>query len=371
MKWFLAALVAANVLIALLGALSKPVVTDITTRESNANQIKLVPTGEISPLAALTAPKAGSALPPTPDAPAPVAAPPTPPVTSLAAALAPEAAHSASPASTPSTPSAPAAALAPTPGKADAKPLPAAKPAASAPKAEPTKPEPAKPEPSKAETKPAAKPAEVKKPEPKPEPKPEAKPEAKAPAKAEAKPVADNKVAKLEPKPEAAKPEKTDAAKAKPKLMCYQSAELDSATATKLKAALNKAGLASKMQESVHETGRTGGKFWVYLPAQSNRDEVLKQSASLKDKGFDNYVVNTDGEHKNALSMGLFSQEDSAKAMLKRLNDSGYPAKLAPRGGTPVSSSTVRVDGLDEAASASLNKATAGLTGLKPTSCKP
>ena len=25
--------------------------------------------------------------------------------------------------------------------------------------------------------------------------------------------------------------------------------------------------------------------------------------------------------------MGLFSQEDSAKAMVKRLNDSGYPAK--------------------------------------------
>ena len=362
MKWFLVALVAANALIALLGALSKPVVTDITTRESNANQIKLVPTGEISPLAALTAPKAGSALPPKPDTPAQVA-PPTPPVTSLAAALSPEAAHSASPASTPSSP---AAALAPTPSKPDTKPVPAAKPAASAPKVEP-----AKPEPSKAEPKPAAKPAEVKKPEPKPEPKPETKPEAKAPAKPEPKPAADNKVAKLEPKPEPAKPEKADAAKAKPKLMCYQSGELDSATATKLKAALNKAGLASKTQESVHETGRTGGKFWVYLSPQGNRDEVLKQSASLKDKGFDNYVVNTEGEHKNALSMGLFSQEDSAKAMLKRLNDSGYPAKLAPRGGTPVNSSTVRVDGLDEAASASLNKATAGLTGLKPTSCKP
>ncbi len=353
MKWFLAALVAANALIALLGALSKPVVTDITTRESNANQIKLVPAGELSPLAALTAPKAGSALPPTtPDAPAPAA----PPVTSLAAALSPDAAHPASPA--------PATALAPAPASAPAKPDP--KPVDSKPKAEPVKPEPAK-----VEAKPAAKPVEVKKPEPKPEPKPETKPEAKAPAKPEPKPAPDNKVAKLEPKPEPVKPEKADAAKAKPKLMCYQSGELDSATATKLKAALNKAGLASKMQESVHETGRTGGKFWVYLPAQSNRDEVLKQSASLKDKGFDNYVVNTDGEHKNALSMGLFSQEDSAKAMLKRLNDSGYPAKLAPRGGTPVNSSTLRLDGLDEAASASLSKATAGLAGLKPTSCKP
>mgnify|MGYP002143620387 CR=1 FL=1 len=60
---------------------------------------------------------------------------------------------------------------------------------------------------------------------------------------------------------------------------------------------------------------------------KDNRDEAVKQSAALKDKGFDNYIVNTEGENKNGLSMGLFSQEDSAKAMVKRLNDSGYPAK--------------------------------------------
>ena len=63
MKWFLAALVAANVVVALLGALSKPAPTDIKSRESNANQIKLAGQGnELSPLEALTAPKPGSAL---------------------------------------------------------------------------------------------------------------------------------------------------------------------------------------------------------------------------------------------------------------------------------------------------------------------
>jgi len=63
MKWFLAALVAANVVVALLGALSKPAPTDIKSRESNANQIKLAGQGnEPSPLEALTAPKPGSAL---------------------------------------------------------------------------------------------------------------------------------------------------------------------------------------------------------------------------------------------------------------------------------------------------------------------
>ena len=98
MKWFLAALVAANVVVALLGALSKPAPTDIKSRESNANQIKLAGQGnEPSPLEALTAPKPGSALaaaqqeaaknPPPAAAPA---APATPPVTTLAAALAPE-----------------------------------------------------------------------------------------------------------------------------------------------------------------------------------------------------------------------------------------------------------------------------------------
>ena len=355
MKWFLAALVAANVVVALLGALSKPAPTDIKSRESNANQIKLAGQGnEPSPLEALTAPKPGSALaaaqqeaaknPPPAAAPAAPAAPATPPVTTLAAALAPE------------------------PAKA-----PEHKPAA--PKPEPLK-EASKPMPAPV-SKPEPKPAEVKKPEAKPEPKAEAKPaEVKKPEpKVEVK---DSKSA--EKKPEPAKPEvaKTDAkvadkkadAKpdAKPKLVCYQATDLDSAAASKLKAALNKAGLAAKMHETVQETGRTGGKFWVYLPSYPNRDEAVKQSAALKDKGFDNYIVNTEGENKNGLSMGLFSQEDSAKAMVKRLNDSGYPAKLTPRGGTAVTNASVRLDGLDEAGSAALSKA--GVS-MKPVSCKP
>ncbi len=355
MKWFLAALVAANVVVALLGALSKPAPIDIKSRESNANQIKLAGQGnEPSPLEALTAPKPGSALaaaqqeaaknPPPAAEPAAPAAPATPPVTTLAAALAPE------------------------PAKA-----PEHKPAA--PKPEPLK-EASKPMPAPV-SKPEPKPAEVKKPEAKPEPKAEAKPaEVKKPEpKVELK---DSKPA--EKKPEPAKPEvaKTDAkvadkkadAKpdAKPKLVCYQATDLDSAAASKLKAALNKAGLAAKMHETVQEAGRTGGKFWVYLPSYPNRDEAVKQSAALKDKGFDNYIVNAEGENKNGLSMGLFSQEDSAKAMVKRLNDSGYPAKLAPRGGAAVTSASVRLDGLDEAGSAALSKA--GVS-MKPVSCKP
>ena len=359
MKWFLAALVAANVVVALLGALSKPAPTDIKSRESNANQIKLAGQGnEPSPLEALTAPKPGSALaaaqqeaaknPPPAAAPA---APATPPVTTLAAALAPEPAK-------------------PTPEPAKA---PEHKPAA--PKPEPLK-EASKPMPAPV-SKPEPKPAEVKKPEAKPEPKAEAKPaEVKKPEpKVELK---DSKPA--EKKPEPAKPEvaKTDAkvadkkadAKpdAKPKLVCYQATDLDSAAASKLKAALNKAGLAAKMHETVQEAGRTGGKFWVYLPSYPNRDEAVKQSAALKDKGFDNYIVNTEGENKNGLSMGLFSQEDSAKAMVKLLNDSGYPAKLTPRGGTAVTNASVRLDGLDEAGSAALSKA--GVS-MKPVSCKP
>lgn len=268
-----------------------------------------------------------------------------------------------------------AAALAPEPAKPAPEPAKAPEHKPAAPKPEPLK-EASKPMPAPV-SKPEPKPAEVKKPEAKPEPKAEAKPaEVKKPEpKVELK---DSKPA--EKKPEPAKPEvaKTDAKAAdkkadakpdaKPKLVCYQATDLDSAAASKLKAALNKAGLAAKMHETVQETGRTGGKFWVYLPSYPNRDEAVKQSAALKDKGFDNYIVNTEGENKNGLSMGLFSQEDSAKAMVKRLNDSGYPAKLTPRGGTAVTNASVRLDGLDEAGSAALSKA--GVS-MKPVSCKP
>ena len=268
-----------------------------------------------------------------------------------------------------------AAALAPEPAKPAPEPAKAPEHKPAAPKPEPLK-EASKPMPAPV-SKPEPKPAEVKKPEAKPEPKAEAKPaEVKKPEpKVELK---DSKPA--EKKPEPAKPEvaKTDAKAAdkkadanpdaKPKLVCYQATDLDSAAASKLKAALNKAGLAAKMHETVQEAGRTGGKFWVYLPSYPNRDEAVKQSAALKDKGFDNYIVNTEGENKNGLSMGLFSQEDSAKAMVKRLNDSGYPAKLTPRGGTAVTNASVRLDGLDEAGSAALSKA--GVS-MKPVSCKP
>lgn len=327
MKWFLAALVAANMVVALLGMLSRPTPVDIKSRESNASQIQLAGQGsEPSPLEALTMPKPGSALAAAQEeaarhaqTPAPAVAPVSPPVTSLAAALAPEAAK---PAAAPEAPPA---------SHAEHKP--------AIPKPEPLK-EAGKPMPS---------------PSGKAEPAPQNKPADKKTESARLELAGQDKPADKK-------------ADTKPRLTCYQAVELDAAAASKLKAALNKAGLAARMRETVEETGRTGGKFWVYLPSYANRDEALKQSAALKEKGFDNYVVNAEGENRNSLSMGLFSQEDSAKAMVKRLADSGYSARLTPRGGTAVTRATVRVDGLDEAASTALGKS--GVS-MKPVSCKP
>ena len=46
--------------------------------------------------------------------------------------------------------------------------------------------------------------------------------------------------------------------------------------------------------------------------------------AELKGKGFDSYIVKTEGEFRGHLSLGLFSKEAAAQALVVRLKAVGY-----------------------------------------------
>jgi hypothetical protein len=111
----------------------------------------------------------------------------------------------------------------------------------------------------------------------------------------------------------------------------------------------------------------------VYLPPKANREEASKASQAAKDKGFDNYIVNTAGETQYAVSMGLFTQEDGAKGLQKRLREAGLEAKLAPRGGAGGAAGQLRFDGLDDKGAASLTRVAASVAAgtVKPVACKP
>jgi hypothetical protein len=71
---------------------------------------------------------------------------------------------------------------------------------------------------------------------------------------------------------------------------------------------------AEQVVESSKGEVKGNGKFWVYHPPLATQSETQTLSAELKDKGFDNYIVHS-AEFKGSVSLGLFGQEATAKAM--------------------------------------------------------
>jgi hypothetical protein len=63
--------------------------------------------------------------------------------------------------------------------------------------------------------------------------------------------------------------------------------------------------------------------WWVFIPSQG-RPAAFKKAAELKDLGIEDYfIVQEEGEHRWALSLGLFRSEKAAQARLAALRDQG------------------------------------------------
>lgn len=64
---------------------------------------------------------------------------------------------------------------------------------------------------------------------------------------------------------------------------------------------------------------------WVYLPAYRSRDRALAVLGELQSRGVDSFVVK-EGEDANAISLGYFSNADSAEGLRVKMRNAGYPA---------------------------------------------
>lgn len=86
-------------------------------------------------------------------------------------------------------------------------------------------------------------------------------------------------------------------------------------------------------QSSSSPAVNTNVRYWVYYPEQANGAVTDAMAKELKAKGFDNYVVQNDGEFKGAISLGLFAKQDTAGELVARLKSAGYvQAKIDARG---------------------------------------
>jgi hypothetical protein len=181
-----------------------------------------------------------------------------------------------------------------------------------------------------------------------------AAPKETKPAVLAAKPEAKVLEAKAEDK--AAKPAETKVADAKPAAatLCYSWGGLDPQQLARVQGGVPLLKLSSPPQASVVDQRRGSGKTWVFYPPLATQAETQTLVAELKAKGFDSYIVQTAGEFKGHLSLGLFGREEGAQALVKRLKAAGYDKAKVDSRGDVVKVTTLSFRQLDEATASKL-----------------
>ncbi|HET8942344.1 MAG TPA: SPOR domain-containing protein [Rudaea sp.] len=102
-------------------------------------------------------------------------------------------------------------------------------------------------------------------------------------------------------------------------------------TQADMRAAMNAlTPLVSRIQyREAHATETRG--YWVYLPAQANREQALALARKLSMHGVRDYYVVTAGEQQNTISLGLFHAEANAEKRQKEITAMGFEPQMIAR----------------------------------------
>lgn len=76
---------------------------------------------------------------------------------------------------------------------------------------------------------------------------------------------------------------------------------------------------------------RTRERYWVYLEPKATEAEARAQVEQLKQQGVSDYYMVTKGDMKNAISLGLFSSQESVNRRLEELAKEGYQPVVVPQ----------------------------------------
>ncbi len=72
-------------------------------------------------------------------------------------------------------------------------------------------------------------------------------------------------------------------------------------------------------------------RFWVYLEPLDSMEKAQEKLADLKEKGVEDYMLISGGNLKNAISLGVFSTQDSVNRRLKQLAERGFRPVVVPQ----------------------------------------
>lgn len=110
--------------------------------------------------------------------------------------------------------------------------------------------------------------------------------------------------------------------------------------------------------------------WWVFIPPQANgRAGAIRKAAELKALGIDEYfVVQEDGPHRWAVSLGVFRTEEAARARLDALRTQGVRSAQVGERETTVPKVWLQVKGVDAPLEAKLRDVAREIEGsdLKP-----
>jgi hypothetical protein len=78
----------------------------------------------------------------------------------------------------------------------------------------------------------------------------------------------------------------------------------------------------------------TATRYWVYLDNQGSEELAKTRLAELAAKGVEDYLLQRNGEPKNAISLGLYSTKPSVEARVSALERQGFHPAVQERNKT-------------------------------------
>ena len=174
------------------------------------------------------------------------------------------------------------------------------------------------------------------------------------------------------PKPVAAvKPEPPPPAAPAVALKCMEWGSFTIADAPRAEKALEPLALGARLGQRRSEES---AGWCVFIPPQARaanaRQAALKKAAELRALGVEDYfIVQEEGQHRWALSLGVFRTEDAARARLAVLRAQGVRSAVVGARETVVPKVWLQVRGVDPALEAKLKELTVQVESTELRTC--
>jgi len=154
-----------------------------------------------------------------------------------------------------------------------------------------------------------------------------------------------------------------------PPLKCVEWGSFSAADAARAQSALEPLQLGSRLaQRQTDETAL----WWVFIAPQGGRPAALKKAAELKALSIDDYfIVQDEGPHHWALSLGVFRTEEAAQARLAALRTQGVRSAQLGERETTVPKVWLQVKGVDAPLYGRLKELARTMEGTELRECAP